>query len=90
MKLLMMILTFTLISCGKTKTTKIFKTNALPEAYSYSFYEDNCETGEHKFYRLAEACEALLNEELNNFCAFEDRENLYLSTCNDVLEIWEE
>ena len=71
-------------SCGKEKTIRKFKSEAMPEAYSYFFREDDCDTGEQIFYRLEDACKGILNDELNNYCALEERLELYRSSCEEI------
>lgn len=75
---LLLLLTF--VSCGPKQEETLIKA-AEPEKYTYSFFEDECETGDHEFYYLDDACEALLNDEINNYCAPEKREKLYNSSC---------
>lgn len=82
MKLILIILSiFVITSCGKEKTIRKFKSEAIPEGYSYYFEEEDCDTGEQIFYRLKDACEGVLNDELNNYCAKEERQQLYESSC---------
>lgn len=70
-------------SCGQ-KPEETLINPATPEKYEYEFYDDQakCETGLHEYYYLEDACEALLNEEINNNCAHEKRVKLYESSCN--------
>lgn len=85
MKLYITILLLIMIgSCGKEKTIRKFKSEAMPEAYSYFFSEDDCDTGEQIFYRLEDACRGVLDNELNNFCALEERLELYSSSCEGL------
>lgn len=70
----------TLISCGKQQEDTLIKP-ATPEKYTYSFFEKDCQTGEHEYYYLDDACEALLNDKINNDCALEEREKLYNMSC---------
>lgn len=70
----------TFISCGKQQEDTLIKP-AEPEKYTYSFFGDGCQTGDHEYYYLDDACEALLNDEINNYCATEKREKLYNASC---------
>lgn len=68
-----------LVSCGKQK--KIIPP-AMPEMYEYGFNTKECSTGQHNFFTLDEACDALKKDSLNNNCASEEREKLYKSSCS--------
>lgn len=68
------------VSCGPKKEESLIRP-AEPEKYKYSFYEKDCKTGEHEYYYLDDACEALLDEEINNYCAPEKRKKLYNMSC---------
>lgn len=72
---------FIVTSCGKEKTVRKFKSEAMPESYSYYFEKEDCDTGEQIFYRLKDACAGILDDELNNYCAKEERQQLYESSC---------
>lgn len=81
--LIFAIVFFSFISCGKEgtiipKTQIIQKIEpAEEEQFSYEFRGNNCTTGEHAFSTHAKACQALLNDELNNDCAHDRRVQLY-------------
>lgn len=87
MKLLFIILPFLFISCGKetvpwqTQIQVQSLTPAEPVDYTYELETKSCSTGKHQYDTLIEICEALKNNKLNNNCALEERENLFVSSC---------
>lgn len=82
---------FILISCGKDaqlpgqRSEKIVYTApAEHEPYSYEFVTKTCTTGIKTYSTFIKACEGLMNEKVNNDCAFEQRSDLYTkSGCDD-------
>lgn len=80
---------FSFISCGKVEGFGIERqlvTNVEPaeiEPFSYHIVGDNCTTGEHIFQSFARTCEALKNNDLNQNCAIDQREDLFVfSECD--------
>lgn len=53
---------------------------AQAEMYSYEFYGSKCSTELQSFETFERACEALKNDELNNNCANNKREELFISS----------
>jgi len=80
-----MLFLITLVSCGKDgplgsggEKKIIYKiTPAEKEKYTYEFYNENCSTGAQMFETFFEACDGLVDHELNKECALEDREELF-------------
>lgn len=50
-------------------------------SYSYQFVENGCDTGNHRFPSLAEYCNALRDDRLNNGCAYRMRMETYKQKC---------
>jgi hypothetical protein len=48
---------------------------------SYQYNSNSCDTGAHSFNSLAEYCTGLIDEELNNGCAFDMRLNEFQNIC---------
>ena len=82
-----LVLIIFLASCGRapgfmTQREEAALLNVDPaqaENYSYEFSTTKCSTGVHSFDTFANACEALKNHELNNSCAEDLREELFVS-----------
>ncbi|MCO4754817.1 MAG: hypothetical protein KC478_10070 [Bacteriovoracaceae bacterium] len=55
---------------------------AVAEDFSYELGNAACTTGQHSFNSLEAACEALLDNELNNECVENKRIDLYESHCS--------
>lgn len=53
-------------------------------SYSYQFVENGCDTGKHQFPSLAEYCNALKDNSLNNGCAYRMRMETYKQKCGQV------
>lgn len=77
-----------LVSCGKNslpwKPETVYVDSTEPakaEMYSYELGDKSCTTGNHEFYTVDQACQALLDNELNNNCVEEERLELYESHC---------
>lgn len=65
-------------SCGKNK----FRVYPIgPAQYAYEAEEENCTTGKHEFHYVRQMCENLLNNEINNNCALDERERIYIESC---------
>lgn len=59
----------------------VYKTNpAEAEGYSYELRSSTCSTGEQNFTSFELACEGLKDEALNNDCALEKREELFINS----------
>ena len=82
---------FLLVSCGKefnsivpnfpeASASEVESTNAISEQYSYEFHEKSCYTGNHKSATFKGICSALSNHNLNENCASNKRESLFLSS----------
>lgn len=74
------------MSCGKegalipTKKETIYKVEpAQEEKFSYEFTKKDCSTGVQSFNTFLLACKGLQNSILNNECAEEKREELFVS-----------
>lgn len=52
---------------------------AQAEDYAYEFSTTKCSTGFHSFDTFAKACNALRDDNLNDHCAEDQREELFLS-----------
>ena len=74
---LLLILLF-VVSCGKPEEEKKSKP-AEPEDYQYELKQGECSTGIHSFSSMEKTCDALKNEEKNNFCARSEREKLFVN-----------
>jgi len=76
----------TLVSCGAEK--KLFAQEkqevtiapAVSETYTYEFNHNKCKTGEQSFSTLEAACDGLKDIELNNGCAEDLREELFVGS----------
>jgi hypothetical protein len=75
------------VSCGKQQS--LWPTNseatiqikpAVSEQYSYEFRGSSCTTNVHKFETFDKACEGLKDDTLNNDCASNKREELFISS----------
>lgn len=75
------------VSCGKDNSiwpdsdpVIVYKVNpAESENYTYEIRGNSCTTGYHEFRTFYETCQALRDDNLNNDCAKNKREQLYLS-----------
>jgi hypothetical protein len=80
-----------MVSCGQfenfvnSKIEDEYYKQTLPDieypGFSYSFRDFGCTTGQHEFSTKREACENLLNNEVNRDCAREKRKDLYTLEC---------
>lgn len=76
---------FGVISCGQIKDLAPRQTNIIElepaelEPFTYQLLDEDCSTGRHEFHTLREICEALRDDELNQSCAAEERENLFVT-----------
>jgi hypothetical protein len=52
---------------------------ATSEDYSYQFSGHRCNTGKHSARTFSEICQLLKDNEVNQYCASDKRENLFLS-----------
>lgn len=89
MRILFIMLSLLFISCGQEGTPwnpKVIKVQTVAEAegelYTYEFSSGSCTTGAKEFTTLQAACNALLDEEVNNYCQKNSRIALYNSNCN--------
>ena len=90
MRILLIILSLcTLVSCGDTSkiwpdpgaNKTVYKVEpAQVEAYTYELRTRSCSTGKHSFASFQTACDALLDHELNNQCAVDKREELFINS----------
>ena len=87
MKLLtLFMISLTFASCGKLDDLAhggktIYKVEAAEEEpYSYQLIGKSCHTGEHEFTSFSAVCQGLRDNELNNDCAQEEREELFLNS----------
>lgn len=86
--LLILFFSFSIVSCGKqiesliptVETQAIQVESAVAEKYSYEFRTKSCSTGNHKASTFIEICISLKNHSLNNECADEEREVLFLNS----------
>lgn len=53
---------------------------------SYSFNDNGCKTGSQTFSNHQDYCHSLLNDGLNNGCAYDERHSLHKRECADVAE----
>ena len=80
-------LVFIIVSCGRApgfvtqrEEAAILQIDpAQAENYSYEFSTTKCSTGIHGFDTFTKACEALKDHTLNNECAENQREELFIS-----------
>jgi hypothetical protein len=51
--------------------------------YSYQYVDSSygCTTGQHEFDQHDQLCAALVNEPLNNYCAWQERHDRYYNEC---------
>ena len=68
-------------SCGPAPFKPAKRVTIKPSSYTYEFNDHGCKTGKHTFRTEYEYCQALMDDELNNYCARSDRENTYNSQC---------
>lgn len=87
MKIFVLILSvLSITSCGKLDDlahggkTVMKVEPAQEEAYSYELSTKGCSTGTHEFQSFTEACEGLRDNDLNNFCALAEREELFINS----------
>jgi hypothetical protein len=68
---------------GKTQTFNATKelVAAANDYYSYTYVGDGCSTGTHSFEQHSDLCAALVNEQLNNYCAWDQRRDAYNNEC---------
>lgn len=84
------LLSIMLISCGsptdyikdpRGEAPTVYKViPAEAEGYSYELRSTSCSTGKHSFGSFEKACEGLVDDDLNNQCAFEKREELFVNS----------
>jgi hypothetical protein len=86
-KIFFLLVIINLISCGKDspltpgRSETIYKVEpAQAEDYSYEFTKRDCTTGVQAFQTLIQACDGLRNNDLNNECAKEKREELFVNS----------
>jgi hypothetical protein len=88
MKIILTLVTILMfVSCGKdgsfipTQQETIYKVEpATQEGYSYEFTKRKCTTGKQEFDTFLTACSGLKDEVLNNECAEESREELFMKS----------
>lgn len=78
---------FLFISCGKDgitipkKVVTVYKVEpAVAEDYSYEFTKAKCTTDKQNFGTFILACDGLKNHVLNNECAEDKREELFINS----------
>ena len=75
------------ISCGKTNESSLVKLN-------YHFIENGCDTLRHEFESesyddaLKKQCEALMDHNKNNYCAYGLRKNRFDRLCSKTNLTW--
>lgn len=72
--LLFHILLFSAFGCGVDSSTEL-------KEYKYGFSYNDCHTGNHTFSSLSDLCHALQNEELNRYCAQDQRRSMFEREC---------
>ncbi len=82
-KLLVSVLPLLFCACNEIAGENV--TNSFN--YSYEMNGPDCSTGRHVFYSLTELCRCLQDEELNNFCARQDRQSAFVSHCDGQFNI---
>ena len=87
MKIFVLILSvLSITSCGKLDDlahggkTVMKVEPAQEEAYSYQLSSKGCSTGTHEFQSFLAACQGLRDDDLNNNCALEEREELFINS----------
>lgn len=73
-------LAFAFAACQPGDVSKTTKTESL----SYSFSVNGCETGKKTFSDLNSYCQALVDEQANNYCAQNMRYEMYKQRCDGV------
>ena len=53
------------------------------ESFEYDFTQNNCPTGKKSFSSRDAMCDALKNDDANNFCARELRYEYFKTNCQD-------
>lgn len=84
---MMFILVLTSVSCGKqvselwpeATTQEAYADPAVTELYTYEFNGSSCYTGKQAAQTFENICSQLKDHELNENCAYEEREELFLS-----------
>jgi hypothetical protein len=80
-------------SCGKKvsdlwpseQTQEAYGEDAVSENYTYEFSDSGCSTGVQSADTFIEICTQLKDHEINDSCAYDDREELFLSAqCSGV------
>lgn len=86
MKIAYLLLLIIVSSCGKQDSlwpSKVIETAsvepAIAELYSYEFRGSKCTTNVQSFETFNKACAGLRDNELNNNCAANKREELFLN-----------
>ena len=90
--ILLMLALSTIVGCnpgqgslsGKTQTFNAHDMVATAQDYySYQYVDSGqgCTTGQHEFDQHDQLCAALVNEPLNNYCAWQDRHQRYYNEC---------
>jgi len=85
--IILALLSSVLASCGKnanniwptTTEQEAFADPAVATLYEYSFSKNSCQTGNQSASTFVEICKTLKDNSLNNNCAIEERENLFIS-----------
>ena len=89
----LILLSFTLVSCGKSINSFLPEAevqeaeveSAVSENYEYGFRTRTCQTGTHEARSLGEICTIIADDSLNQNCAREEREVLFEnSSCPGV------
>lgn len=77
---------FNLHSYETSKSNKTLKFESLSENENYSYKYDygHCTTENHFFTSKEAYCKALINEELNNYCALDQRQNDVQTHCENL------
>jgi len=68
----------------------VYTSNVEPaeaEEYQYELGNNKCSTGSHSYATLAQVCEALLDNKLNNNCVEQQRLELYSTSCSEGLSV---
>lgn len=91
--LILSLISLMAISCGKnanniwptTTEQEAYADPAIASYYEYSFSTSKCNTGNQTAPTFAEICAQLKDNSLNNNCALEEREELFISAeCEGV------
>ncbi len=81
-------LTLSLAASCVTACNVDLKSEDKSSNFAYDFDQNGCKTGRHEFGTMAEYCNALKNDPLNNYCAYSFRKADYEANCGTDWAFW--